>query len=185
MGQIMEISGFRFLHISWRFLCAGFYCMPLGSNTWQKLANPNFLLILLNFQDGERNESVVGALDMGGGSTEISFIPDSKTRIPDEYRDELVIYGNNYSLYTHSFLCYGMREAERRVLASLVQVNVIPISIRWHFNDSREYLSDGVSSIRYAGAYAWNDIPYSIKLSPTSIHFHPKLKSQLLPTKRN
>ncbi len=40
----------------------------------------------------------------------------------------------------------------------------------------------GLRSIRYAGAKAWNDIPHSIKLSPTSINFRSKLKLHLLST---
>eukprot|EP00794_Sanderia_malayensis_P018327 gene18327-20148_t len=69
----------------------------------------------------KRNDSIVGALDMGGGSAEISFLPKNGTKMPDKYKQNLRIYGKTYSLYTHSFLCYGMKEAERRLLANMLQ----------------------------------------------------------------
>eukprot|EP00795_Rhopilema_esculentum_P011935 gene11935-2504_t len=58
---------------------------------------------------------------MGGASAEISFMPKTGTDLPSKYRSELRLYGRNYILYTHSFLCYGLKEAERRLLASLIQ----------------------------------------------------------------
>lgn len=69
----------------------------------------------------------IGGLDMGGASAEISFIPKQGTIVPNNYRSFIRLYGRNYTLYTHSFLCYGMNEAERRVLASIVQVIIVYI----------------------------------------------------------
>ena len=59
---------------------------------------------------------------MGGASAEITFVPEKGTVVPSSYGSFVRLYGRDYSLYTHSFLCYGMKEAERRLLASLVQV---------------------------------------------------------------
>ncbi|KAA0702959.1 Ectonucleoside triphosphate diphosphohydrolase 3 [Triplophysa tibetana] len=59
----------------------------------------------------------VGSLDLGGASTQIAFA------IPDDAEGEDIIkvslYGYDYNIYTHSFLCYGKNEAEKRVLAKL------------------------------------------------------------------
>ena len=62
---------------------------------------------------------------MGGASAEISFIPKAGTSVPEQYSKKLKVYGDTYPLYTHSFLCFGLKEAERRLLASLVQVRAI------------------------------------------------------------
>ena len=62
---------------------------------------------------------------MGGASAEITFIPKRNTDLPSDYSSFVRLYGNNYTVYTHSFLCYGMKEAERRFLASLVQVIIL------------------------------------------------------------
>ncbi|KAK6185008.1 hypothetical protein SNE40_007339 [Patella caerulea] len=61
----------------------------------------------------------IGALDMGGASAQISFIPANFTSMPANYSNTVRLYGDNYTLYTHSFLCYGVNEAMRRVQAAL------------------------------------------------------------------
>ncbi|KAL7874368.1 hypothetical protein SRHO_G00053380 [Serrasalmus rhombeus] len=61
----------------------------------------------------------VGSLDLGGASTQIAFTAPDDARGKDLIRVSL--YGYDYNVYTHSFLCYGKNEAEKRVLAWLVQ----------------------------------------------------------------
>ena len=60
----------------------------------------------------------VGALDMGGASTQITFVPPNHA----QKSVEITLYGKKYPVYTHSFLCYGIKEAQRRFLAQLVKV---------------------------------------------------------------
>ncbi|KAM9338061.1 ectonucleoside triphosphate diphosphohydrolase 2 [Symphorus nematophorus] len=62
----------------------------------------------------------VGALDFGGASTQITFatqeeVEDEKDKI------KLRLYGHEYFLYTHSFLCYGQDQVLKRVLAHIVK----------------------------------------------------------------
>ncbi|XP_010165450.1 ectonucleoside triphosphate diphosphohydrolase 8, partial [Antrostomus carolinensis] len=65
-------------------------------------------------------EDVVGALDLGGASTQITFLPG--TTIDDSStRTLLRLYGTNYSIYTHSYLCYGQNQALKMLMASLHQ----------------------------------------------------------------
>ncbi|KFQ26063.1 Ectonucleoside triphosphate diphosphohydrolase 3, partial [Mesitornis unicolor] len=66
-------------------------------------------------------KETTGALDLGGASTQISFIPeDSQENFNRTLQVKL--YGYNYDVYTHSFQCYGRDEAEKRLLALLLQV---------------------------------------------------------------
>uniref|UniRef100_A0A8C4XDB3 Ectonucleoside triphosphate diphosphohydrolase 2 n=1 Tax=Erpetoichthys calabaricus TaxID=27687 RepID=A0A8C4XDB3_ERPCA len=62
-------------------------------------------------------KETVGALDLGGASTQITFV--TKESIEDQ-EDEmrLQLYGQEYKVYTHSFLCYGRDQVLRRVLSS-------------------------------------------------------------------
>ncbi|XP_068191079.1 ectonucleoside triphosphate diphosphohydrolase 2 [Antennarius striatus] len=62
----------------------------------------------------------VGALDFGGASTQITFA--TQDNIEDK-RDmiKLRLYGHEYSLYTHSFLCYGQDQVLKRLLAHMVK----------------------------------------------------------------
>lgn len=62
-----------------------------------------------------------GALDLGGASTQISFIPGKSEQNPNSTL-EVTLYGYRYNVYTHSFQCYGRDESEKRLLASLAQV---------------------------------------------------------------
>ena len=64
----------------------------------------------------------MGALDMGGASAEIAFIPSSP---PDQnHTVEESVFGQTYKIYAHSYLCYGENEAYSRYLAQLVANNV-------------------------------------------------------------
>jgi len=68
-----------------------------------------------------RNNSLLtGALDMGGGSAEIAFLYQEDS-IPQEESFNVTLYGIDYSLYSHSYLCYGFNEARRQLLAHLVE----------------------------------------------------------------
>ncbi|XP_076435217.1 ectonucleoside triphosphate diphosphohydrolase 8-like [Babylonia areolata] len=66
--------------------------------------------------------SSVGTLDLGGASTQITFIPNRTRGMPEKEHFLTDLYGTNYSLYTHSYLCYGVNEATRRLQAVLVEV---------------------------------------------------------------
>lgn len=66
-------------------------------------------------------KATVGALDFGGASTQITFATQQK--VEDKHDSvELRLYGHDYSLYTHSFLCYGRDQALKKLLAHLVKV---------------------------------------------------------------
>ncbi|XP_076845030.1 ectonucleoside triphosphate diphosphohydrolase 2 isoform X2 [Brachyhypopomus gauderio] len=61
----------------------------------------------------------VGALDLGGASTQITFATQEEVEDEDDHMT-LRLYGQDYSLYTHSYLCYGKAEVLRRLLAHLL-----------------------------------------------------------------
>ncbi|XP_017281005.1 ectonucleoside triphosphate diphosphohydrolase 2 [Kryptolebias marmoratus] len=62
----------------------------------------------------------VGALDFGGASTQITFA--TQELVEDKNSGmKLRLYGRDYSLYTHSFLCYGKDQFLKRLLANIVK----------------------------------------------------------------
>ena len=71
----------------------------------------------------------MGALDMGGGSAEISFIANNED-VHKENSFNLTLYGIDYTLYSHSYLCYGFNEAHRRLMAHLVEVPSFSFSFK-------------------------------------------------------
>ncbi|XP_061633175.1 ectonucleoside triphosphate diphosphohydrolase 3 [Phyllopteryx taeniolatus] len=66
-----------------------------------------------------QTSKTVGSMDLGGASTQIAFAVNDELKGPDYMHIKL--YGYPYNVYTHSFLCYGKNEAEKRVLDKVVQ----------------------------------------------------------------
>ncbi|XP_031558840.1 ectonucleoside triphosphate diphosphohydrolase 5-like [Actinia tenebrosa] len=66
-----------------------------------------FAWVTVNFLIGKFNhgvESLVGALDLGGGSTQITFYPKSEDTIansPKDFTQKAKVFDQEYKLYTH------------------------------------------------------------------------------------
>uniref|UniRef100_A0A3B4F7S2 Ectonucleoside triphosphate diphosphohydrolase 8 n=1 Tax=Pundamilia nyererei TaxID=303518 RepID=A0A3B4F7S2_9CICH len=82
----------------------------------------------------------IGALDLGGASTQITFETSEKVENKSNTM-ELKLFGKTYRLYTQSFLCYGQDQYLRKLLAHLIKDNY-PNSTVFHpcypkqFNES-------------------------------------------------
>ncbi|KAM6902911.1 ectonucleoside triphosphate diphosphohydrolase 2 [Xenentodon cancila] len=66
------------------------------------------------------NRPTVGALDFGGASTQITFATQSSIEDKKDVKT-FRLYGQEYSLYTHSFLCYGIDQILKRLLAHIIK----------------------------------------------------------------
>ena len=64
----------------------------------------------------------MGALDMGGASTQITFVPGGPI-LDKSTQADFRLYGSDYSVYTHSYLCFGRDQMLSRLLVGLVQVS--------------------------------------------------------------
>ncbi|XP_077627681.1 ectonucleoside triphosphate diphosphohydrolase 8 isoform X3 [Crocuta crocuta] len=65
--------------------------------------------------------TLVGALDMGGASTQITFVPGGPV-LDKSTQAAFRLYGLEHSAYTHSYLCFGRDQMLNRLLAQLVQL---------------------------------------------------------------
>lgn len=66
-----------------------------------------------------------GALDLGGASTQITFSP--KAPITNKTTEAVFqLYGYNYTVFTHSYLCYGKDQALKLLLAKLREAQKAP-----------------------------------------------------------
>ncbi|NWZ97423.1 ENTP8 diphosphohydrolase, partial [Nesospiza acunhae] len=63
--------------------------------------------------------NIFGALDLGGASTQITFMPKGSVLSQNE-ASELTLYGYSYKIYTHSYLCYGQDEMLKRLAKELI-----------------------------------------------------------------
>lgn len=61
---------------------------------------------------------VIGALDLGGASTQITF-PHSTVQ-HSEYESTVNLFDEKHTLYARSYLCYGQDQARLRFLAHLI-----------------------------------------------------------------
>ncbi len=64
--------------------------------------------------------SSIGALDLGGASTQIAF--ETNETVPSQFFKNESLFGVNYNLYARSYLCYGENQAYSRFLAHLINV---------------------------------------------------------------
>ncbi|KAG8444064.1 hypothetical protein GDO86_009305 [Hymenochirus boettgeri] len=81
-----------------------------------------FAWITVNFLTGSLTNSAKkhsGMLDLGGGSTQITFYPYSKstlTNSPSGYITEFELFNKTYSLYSHSYLGFGLMSARLAIM---------------------------------------------------------------------
>uniref|UniRef100_A0A8C7VN96 nucleoside diphosphate phosphatase n=1 Tax=Oncorhynchus mykiss TaxID=8022 RepID=A0A8C7VN96_ONCMY len=81
--------------------------------------------VTVNFLTGHlyaETRKTVGILDLGGGSTQITFLPKSKKTIgssPDDYIARIDMFNSTYELYTHSYLGNGLMAARLAALGAL------------------------------------------------------------------
>lgn len=86
----------------------------------------NYMAKLLPGQAGATSGSTLGALDLGGASTQITFAPPAGVDILSSQFDVRLSSAAQASLYTHSFLYYGQNEAIRRINELVVLSSGLP-----------------------------------------------------------
>lgn len=100
-----------------------------------------------------------GALDLGGASTQITFVP---AEISSESPQNLLyfrLYGKDYQVYTHSFLCYGKDQALQQKLARDLQASTSGVARG----------GPGLSQLWHTGAaVSWLNVP-SLSLDLESV----------------
>ncbi|XP_076016319.1 ectonucleoside triphosphate diphosphohydrolase 5 [Genypterus blacodes] len=82
--------------------------------------------VSLNFLTGclsAGSQSTVGILDLGGGSTQITFLPKMKKTVESvpaaDYIARCDIFNSTYELYTHSYLGNGLMAGRLAILGAL------------------------------------------------------------------
>ncbi|KAL7061437.1 hypothetical protein AAHC03_0899 [Spirometra sp. Aus1] len=89
-----------------------------GTYAWMTV---NYLLKKLGDKDGRRPEpadQMMGALDLGGASTQITFVSENANSALHTGRHQL--FGNVYNVYSYSYLCYGKSASQQRIWAEII-----------------------------------------------------------------
>ncbi|XP_029927390.1 ectonucleoside triphosphate diphosphohydrolase 3 [Myripristis murdjan] len=74
---------------------------------------------LWNTHVNPHGAETVGSMDLGGASTQIAFAVQEDLR-GDDYL-QVRLYGYPYNVYTHSFLCYGKNEMDKRIQDKVIK----------------------------------------------------------------
>ncbi|XP_023392782.1 protein FAM161B isoform X3 [Pteropus vampyrus] len=81
--------------------------------------------ITVNFLTGQlhgHSQETVGTLDLGGASTQITFLPQLQKTLeqtPRDYLTSFEMFNSTYKLYTHSYLGFGLKAARLATLGAL------------------------------------------------------------------
>ncbi|MCJ8743738.1 hypothetical protein PDJAM_G00097750 [Pangasius djambal] len=79
--------------------------------------------VTVNFLTGQlypNTKKSVGILDLGGGSTQITFLPKKTTeRFPADYTARFSMFNTTYKLYTHSYSGNGIKAAQLAAIGAL------------------------------------------------------------------
>nr|XP_048305106.1 nucleoside diphosphate phosphatase ENTPD5 [Myodes glareolus] len=81
--------------------------------------------VTVNFLTGQlhdHGQETVGILDLGGASTQITFLPQfAKTleQTPRDYLTSFEMFNSTFKLYTHSYLGFGLKAARLATLGAL------------------------------------------------------------------
>lgn len=79
--------------------------------------------VSVNFLTGQlypNTRKSVGILDLGGGSTQITFLPKKTTkRFPVDYTARFSMFNTTYKLYTHSYSGNGIKAAQLAAIGAL------------------------------------------------------------------
>ncbi|XP_077179324.1 nucleoside diphosphate phosphatase ENTPD5 isoform X4 [Paroedura picta] len=105
--------------------------------------------ITVNFLTGQlygRNMQTVGTLDLGGASTQITFLPQLEGTLeqtPMDFLTSFEMFNSTYKLYTHSYLGFGLKAARLATLGALereadgqtFRSSCLPkqLEAEWHF----------------------------------------------------
>ncbi|XP_069772167.1 ectonucleoside triphosphate diphosphohydrolase 5 [Narcine bancroftii] len=98
-------------------------CVSIMNGTYEGI----LAWITINFLTGHlysAKKNSVGILDLGGASTQITFLPQKERTLhaaPVEYISSFEMFNNSYKLYSHSYLGFGLKVARLTVLGALEQ----------------------------------------------------------------
>ncbi|XP_078675088.1 ectonucleoside triphosphate diphosphohydrolase 5-like isoform X2 [Branchiostoma floridae x Branchiostoma belcheri] len=118
----------------------------------------NFLIGALRSSE---NDSTQGALDLGGGSTQITFSPrDSETlrSSPEGFVRPVDIFHKTYMLYVHSYLGFGLMAARLRMMGMETEdINRNPV---------KGSLTSACLPIGFQGAFEHSGVEYDVSGLP-------------------
>ncbi|XP_051953972.1 ectonucleoside triphosphate diphosphohydrolase 5-like isoform X3 [Xyrauchen texanus] len=113
--------------------------------------------VTVNFLAGHlypNTQKTVGILDLGGGSTQITFLPKSKKTIesaPADYIARFDMFNSTYELYTHSYLGNGIKAARVSALGASASQGL-----------ERKVFKSSCLPKKYKGEFSFGGVTYDV-----------------------
>ncbi|XP_025732773.1 ectonucleoside triphosphate diphosphohydrolase 6 isoform X1 [Callorhinus ursinus] len=137
--------------------------------------------ITVNFLTGSLKtpgRSSVGMLDLGGGSTQITFLPrveDTLQTSPPGYLTSLQMFNQTYKLYSYSYLGLGLMSARLAILGGMEGKPA---------EDGKELVSPCLSP-GFTGEWEHAEITYRISGQKAAVNLHELCASRVSEILRN
>ncbi|XP_044774442.1 ectonucleoside triphosphate diphosphohydrolase 6 isoform X4 [Neomonachus schauinslandi] len=137
--------------------------------------------ITVNFLTGSLKtpgRSSVGMLDLGGGSTQITFLPrleDTLQTSPPGYLTSLQMFNRTYKLYSYSYLGLGLMSARLAILGGMEGKPA---------EDGKELVSPCLSP-GFTGEWEHAEVTYRISGQKAAVNLHELCASRVLEILRN
>ncbi|XP_025787499.1 ectonucleoside triphosphate diphosphohydrolase 6 isoform X3 [Puma concolor] len=137
--------------------------------------------ITVNFLTGSLKtpgRSSVGMLDLGGGSTQITFLPrveDTLQTSPPGYLTSLQMFNQTYKLYSYSYLGLGLMSARLAILGGMEGKPA---------EDGKELVSPCLSP-GFTGEWQHAEITYRISGQKAAVNLHELCASRVSEILRN
>ena len=116
----------------------------------------NFLQKRIGYLARNDQEGTSTVMDLGGGSTQIVFASQVHVSSPDakDYYYNLKFHGNEYNLYQHSYLGYGLMEARKSIKRCFIANRKFPkMGFPCFPKDHNELFEGGVSIFGNSGGF--------------------------------
>ncbi|XP_078515994.1 nucleoside diphosphate phosphatase ENTPD5 [Lissotriton helveticus] len=102
-------------------------CVGIMNGTYEGILGWITVNFLTGQLYGERSQTF-GTLDLGGASTQITFLPEFEETVeqaPQDFLTSFEMFDSTYSLYTHSYLGLGLKAARLATLGVSAEGGVI------------------------------------------------------------
>ncbi|XP_064599876.1 ectonucleoside triphosphate diphosphohydrolase 5-like [Liolophura sinensis] len=117
----------------------------------------NFLLGSLTGKN-----KMVAALDLGGGSTQITLVPNDPVtyeKAPKDFLTNVKLFGTNYRLYTHSYLGLGLMSARFQIMGGKEHATTV------EHDAQTQTLTSNCLPRSYDGTFEHQGIKFPVKRS--------------------
>ena len=115
----------------------------------------------------DHNKGTLGTIEMGGASTQVTFLQPERVDSPAEYIYTLQLGPKSYKLYTHSYLGFGQdqgREKYNKLLGERADDPCFPVGFARSSENNDVYLGRANDVVQWRGTGSFSQCASELKL---------------------